>query len=48
MMEGEEMGGMMDRMTGGGNIALWIVIVVLTAALAGVIGYLVAARCSRR
>jgi hypothetical protein len=38
------MGGMMDRRTGGRNVALWIVIVVLTAALAGVIGYLIASR----
>lgn len=46
-MNGEEMGGMMDRMTGGGNVALWIVVVILAAALAGVIGYLIASRRPR-
>jgi mono/diheme cytochrome c family protein len=43
-MMDEGMGGMMDRMMGGGNAALWIVIVILAAALAGVIGYLIASR----
>lgn len=47
MMDGEGMGGMMDRMMGGGNIALWIVVVILTAALAGIIGYLIASRRKR-
>jgi mono/diheme cytochrome c family protein len=42
--EGEAMGGMMDRMTGGGDVAMWIAIVVLAAVLAGVIGYLIAFR----
>jgi mono/diheme cytochrome c family protein len=44
-MARDGMGGMMDRMFGaGGSVALWLVVVVLTAALAGVIGYLIAAR----
>jgi mono/diheme cytochrome c family protein len=44
MMDRDGMGDMMDQMTGGGNVALWIVVVILAAALAGVIGYLIASR----
>lgn len=41
------MGGMMRDMTGGGTAALWLAIVVLAAALAGVFGYLVGQRRRR-
>jgi mono/diheme cytochrome c family protein len=47
MMDGQGMDGRMNRMMGGGNVALWIVVVILAAALAGVIGYLRASRGSR-
>lgn len=38
------MGGMMDRVFSGGNTPLWIAVVLLTAAVAGIIGYLAARR----
>lgn len=45
MMDGDGMDGMMDRMMGGGGpVVLWVVVLILTAALAGVIGYLIATR----
>lgn len=37
-------GGMMGDMMGGGTAVLWLVVVVLAAALAGVVGYLVGQR----
>lgn len=40
-------GGMMDRMTGGGPGWTVVVVIVLAAALAGVIGYLIGTRRSR-
>lgn len=38
------MGGMMDRTLGGPGTALWIAVLLLTAAVAGIIGYLAARR----
>ena len=43
-MDDQGMGGRMRDMMGGGLAALWVVIVVLAAALAGVIGYLIGQR----
>jgi hypothetical protein len=47
MTDDEGMGGTMGRMMGGGNVALWIVVVILAAVLAGVIGYLSGSRGRR-
>jgi mono/diheme cytochrome c family protein len=44
MVDGDGMGGMRDRMMGDGNAALWTLVVILAAALAGVVGYLIASR----
>jgi hypothetical protein len=37
----EGMGGMMRDMFGGAPAMLWLIMVILTAALAGLIGYLI-------
>jgi mono/diheme cytochrome c family protein len=43
-IDDQGMGARMRDMMGGGMAALWVVIVVLAAALAGVIGYLIGQR----